>query len=92
MDQLYLAIKIFQIFEDYRTIYDQDKTGLYVWLGNYLQWTQSPMLKSLWDRLYHNYKDSTISFTNFLFEQGDKLNTLRKIKGSTLTPDEYILS
>ena len=63
MHQVAFAISVFQIFEDYKTIYLHDKTGLNVWLGNFLNWAQSGTLQKLWPRLRINYQPSTIQMT-----------------------------
>ncbi len=88
MHQVAFAISIFQIFEDYKTIYTHDKTGLDVWLGNFLNWAQSDTLQRLWPRLRINYQPSTIRLTEALFAAANEIKALRAKQGQ-VTYDDY---
>ena len=82
------AISVFQIFEDYKTIYTHDKTGLNVWLGNFLNWAQSDTLQKLWPRLRINYQPSTIQMTEALFAAANEIKALR-VKQGQVSYDDY---
>ena len=87
MHQVAFAISIFQIFEDYKTIYTHDKTGVNIWLGNFLNWAQSDTLQQLWPRLKINYQPSTIRMTEALFEAANKIKALRAQQGQVSYQD-----
>ena len=63
-----IASNIFQAFEDILTVIDTDKTGLYVWIANFMPWCQSQKLQEIWFLLYPNYSLRTIDFVNFMFK------------------------
>ena len=88
MHQVAFAISVFQIFEDYKTIYTQDKTGVNIWLGNFLNWAQSDTLQKLWPRLRINYQPSTIRMTEALFAAANEVKALRA-KQREVSYDEY---
>ncbi len=88
MHQVAFAISVFQIFEDYKTIYLHDKTGLNVWLGNFLNWAQSGTLQKLWPRLRINYQPSTIQMTEALFSAANEIKALR-VKQGQVSYDDY---
>ena len=88
MHQVAFAISVFQIFEDYKTIYLHDKTGLNVWLGNFLNWAQSDTLQKLWPRLRINYQPSTIQMTEALFASANEIKALR-VKQGQVSYDDY---
>lgn len=88
MHQVAFAISVFQIFEDYKTIYTQDKTGVNIWLGNFLNWAQSDTLQKLWPRLRINYQPSTIRMTEALFAAANEVKALRAKQGE-VSYDEY---
>ena len=88
MHQVAFAISVFQIFEDYKTIYTHDKTGLNVWLGNFLNWAQSDTLQKLWPRLRINYQPSTIQMTEALFAAANEIKALR-VKQGQVSYDDY---
>ena len=88
MHQVAFAISVFQIFEDYKTIYLHDKTGLNVWLGNFLNWAQSDTLQKLWPRLRINYQPSTIQMTEALFAAANEIKALR-VKQGQVSYDDY---
>ena len=87
MHQVAFAISIFQIFEDYKTIYTHDKTGVNIWLGNFLNWAQSDTLQQLWPRLKINYQPSTIRMTEALFEAANEIKALRAQQGQVSYQD-----
>ncbi len=87
MHQVAFAISVFQIFEDYKTIYTHDKTGLNVWLGNFLNWSQSDTLQRLWPRLRINYQPSTIRMTEALFCAANEIKALRAKQGQVSYED-----
>ncbi len=88
MHQVAFAISVFQIFEDYKTIYTHDKTGVNIWLGNFLNWAQSDTLQKLWPRLRINYKPSTIRMTEALFAAANEIKALR-VKQGQVTYEDY---
>lgn len=85
MEKMVMAINIFQTFENYKVIYDQNPRELTIWLSHYLQWAQSKTLQDLWPKLKHNYKPGTVRFTNFLFKYANQL----KMKSGILTASDY---
>ena len=87
MHQVAFAISIFQIFEDYKTIYTHDKTGVNIWLGNFLNWAQSDTLQRLWPRLRINYQPSTIQMTESLFSAANEIKALRAQQGQVSYQD-----
>jgi hypothetical protein len=87
MHQVAFAISIFQIFEDYKTIYTHDKTGVNIWLGNFLNWAQSDTLQRLWPRLRINYQPSTIQMTESLFAAANEIKALRAQQGQVSYQD-----
>jgi len=88
MHQVAFAISVFQIFEDYKTIYTHDKTGVNIWLGNFLNWAQSDTLQKLWPRLRINYQPSTIRMTEALFAAANEIKALR-VKQGQVTYEDY---
>ncbi len=88
MHQVAFAISVFQIFEDYKTIYTHDKTGVNIWLGNFLNWAQSDTLQRLWPRLRINYQPSTIRMTEALFAGANEIKALR-VKQGQVSYDDY---
>ena len=88
MHQVAFAISVFQIFEDYKTIYTHDKTGVNIWLGNFLNWAQSDTLQKLWPRLRINYQPSTIRMTEALFAAANEIKALR-VKQGQVTSEDY---
>lgn len=85
MEQAIMAIDIFQTFENYKVIYDQNPRELTIWLCHYLQWAQSRTLQDLWPKLMHNYKPGTIKFVNFLFKYANQL----KMREGMLVASDY---
>jgi hypothetical protein len=65
-----------------------DKTGLNVWLGNFLNWAQSDTLQKLWPRLRINYQPSTIHMTEALFAAANEIKALR-VKQGQVSYDDY---
>lgn len=63
-----ISIHIFQSFEDVLTVSDLDKTGMYVWIANFIQWCHSPHLRKSWNVLKPNYASKTREFGDYLFE------------------------
>jgi hypothetical protein len=78
----YLSIIIFQSFEDFLTANQNDETGDYVWLCNYLQWVNSPILENRWNVLKSNYANTTIKFGDLLFNKISivKINNTNELK------------
>lgn len=70
LKEQYIAIVLFQSWEDYLTMRKFDETGDVVWLVNFLQWAQSPYLKEEFERLKYNFSPLTIKFGKLLFEYG----------------------
>ena len=88
MHQVAFAISVFQIFEDYKTICTHDKTGMNVWLGNFLNWSQSDTLQRLWPRLRINFQPSTIRMTESLFAAANEIKALR-VKQGHVSYEDY---
>lgn len=63
----YLSILIFQSFEDFLTASEVDETGDHVWICNYIQWVNSPVLENRWSLLKSNFADTTIKLGDLLF-------------------------
>ena len=63
----YISITIFQAWEDFITSSDIDDTGTVVWINNFLQWANSPLLYNNWNVLKTNFSDTTQHFGNYLF-------------------------
>jgi len=63
----YISICMFQSFEDFLTSALNDETGQYVWIANFLQWTNSEILRNNWTVLKSNYSDTTQMFGDYLF-------------------------
>ena len=73
LEEQSISIILIQCWEDYLTFRLLDKTGDQVWLNNFLQWAQSPCLKSNFDHLKNNFAPLTIKFAEFMFEHASKL-------------------
>lgn len=67
----YVSVCIFQAFEDFLTSALDDETGQYVWIANFLQWTNSDILRNNWSVLKSNYSDTTEMFGDYLFLMSD---------------------
>jgi hypothetical protein len=67
----YISICIFQAFEDFLTSALDDETGQYVWIANFLQWTNSDILRNNWSVLKSNYSETTELFGDYLFLMSD---------------------
>jgi hypothetical protein len=67
----YISISIFQSFEDFATSALNDETGNYVWISNYLQWTNSEILRNNWSVLKSNFADTTQKLGDYLFLMSD---------------------
>jgi hypothetical protein len=52
-----------------------------VWLGNFLNWSQSDTLQRLWPRLRINFQPSTIRMTESLFATANEIKALRAKQG-----------
>jgi len=63
----YISIVIFQAWEDFITSSDIDDTGMVVWINNFLQWANSPILYNNWNVLRTNFADTTQQFGNYIF-------------------------
>ena len=63
----YLSILIFQSWEDYITSSKIDETGANVWINNFLQWSNSKMLRKAWSVLKTNFAETTQEFGDYLF-------------------------
>lgn len=63
----YLSIVIFQSWEDFITSSIIDETGTVVWINNFLQWSNSPILRNNWSVLKSNYAATTQEFGDYLF-------------------------
>ena len=63
----YISNLIFQSWEDFITASSSDQTGTYVWMNNFLQWTNSEILKESWSVLKGNYSNTTQEFGDYLF-------------------------
>lgn len=63
----YLSILIFQAWEDFITSVNVDDTGSIVWICNFLQWSNSKILKANWSVLKTNYSKTTQNFGDYLF-------------------------
>jgi len=90
----YISILIFQSFEDFLTVSDIDETGNYVWICNYLQWVNSPILKNRWNKLKSNFNNSTIQFGDLLFKYSTNFkinnsNDLKKLSKFIIKLNEY---
>jgi hypothetical protein len=84
-----ISIRLFQSWEDYRTLQDQDVTGSYVWLCNFLMWAQSDILFEYWKKLQSNFALTTIIFGNFLFTKANELKLMKSQNGKLTTIDYY---
>lgn len=67
----YVSVCIFQAFEDFLTSALDDETGQYVWIANFLQWTNSDILRNNWSVLKSNFSDTTEMFGDYLFLMSD---------------------
>ena len=67
----YISVCIFQAFEDFLTSALDDETGQYVWIANFLQWTNSDILRNNWSVLKSNFSDTTEMFGDYLFLMSD---------------------
>jgi hypothetical protein len=67
----YISVCIFQAFEDFLTSALDDETGQYVWIANFLQWTNSDILRNNWSVLKSNYSSTTEMFGDYLFLMSD---------------------
>ena len=65
----YLSTIIFQAWEDFLTSLSVDQTGTVVWIANFLQWSQSSVLRNIWNVSKPNYAITTQLFGDFLFSQ-----------------------
>lgn len=72
-DEQFIAIVLFQCWEDYLTFRFFDETGDTVWFVNFLQWAQSPYLKERFDTLQYNFAQTTIDFAKILFEYAERI-------------------
>jgi hypothetical protein len=63
----FISNSIFQAWEDFITASEVDETGEIVWINNFLQWTQSSLLRNTWSVLKSNYAHTTQEFGDYLF-------------------------
>ena len=70
----YISILIFQSWEDFISASSADETGVYVWMNNFLQWTNSKILKENWDVLKGNFATTTQELGDYLFNISSKNN------------------
>jgi len=88
----YLSTLLFQAWEDFLTSVEIDQTGDYVWITNYLQWTQSKTLEAVWKTMCVNYSNRTIAFGNYLFRQNTRPKNAAELKAlahALVQTDEY---
>ncbi len=90
----YLSILIFQSFEDFLTANQNDETGHEVWICNFIQWVNSPILEDRWNVLKSNYAQHTIDFVDLLFKdikyrQINNTDDIRKLAFDIKNSPEY---
>ncbi len=85
--EVYMALKVFQLIEDFLSTNSYSirgehvLTGSYVWINNFLMWLQSPILQQLWKYLGFNNRADTRAIITAMIEQANDLVDLRKKKG-----------
>ena len=70
----YISILIFQSWEDFISSSSVDQTGVYVWMNNFLQWSNSKILRENWSVLKGNFATTTQELGDYLFEVSSKNN------------------
>lgn len=68
-----ISMTLIESWENFLTIHRLDRSGILPWVCSFLQWAQSPYLKKYFDLLKYNFKDTTISLGDLLFEYAEKL-------------------
>lgn len=68
----YLSILMFQAWEDFITSSQIDETDEYVWIANFLQWANSPILRNVWSSFKSNYVKTTRDFGDLLFKETNR--------------------
>jgi hypothetical protein len=90
----YLSILIFQSFEDFLTAHELDETGDYVWICNYIQWVNSPILQEKWSVLKSNFANTTITLGDLLFNNVRNIkindyNDIKQVADKIINSNEY---
>jgi hypothetical protein len=90
----YLSILIFQSFEDFLTAHELDETGDYVWICNYIQWVNSPILQEKWSVLKSNFANTTITLGDLLFNSVRNIkindyNDIKQVADKIINSNEY---
>jgi hypothetical protein len=90
----YLSILIFQSFEDFLTAHELDETGDYVWICNYIQWVNSPILEEKWSVLKSNFANTTITLGDLLFNNVRNIkindyNDIKQVADKIINSNEY---
>ncbi len=90
----YLSILIFQSFEDFLTAHELDETGDYVWICNYIQWVNSPILEEKWSVLKSNFANTTITLGDLLFNSVRNIkindyNDIKQVADKIINSNEY---
>ena len=62
----YLSILIFQAWEDFITSAKIDDTGYIVWMNNFLQWSNSKILRNNWNVLKGKKQEVILNRNYFL--------------------------
>jgi hypothetical protein len=68
----FIAVNIFQSWENFLTNKLYDKTDDTTWISNFLQFTKSYELKNIWENTKHNYNITTTIFGDLLFSFSEK--------------------
>lgn len=83
VEEQYIALLIFQSWEDFLTQRRFDDTETYEWINCFLSWAQNPYLRHYFESLKFQYSDVNIAFGELLFEYA------KKIPVPTTNVDDY---
>ncbi len=78
----WLSIKIFQVIEDFLVSASLDVTTNETWISNFLHWTNSKILYSIWKVQYSNFDESTNNLIELLFYYSfnNKINNEKDVR------------
>ena len=90
----YLCVSIYQAFHYVLIVNELDHTDEKSWIGTFLNWTTSPIVKKYWNGIRNNYPILTQRFVDLLISTNEKypcknLDEYKKLIDYIINTDEY---
>jgi len=90
----YLCISIYQAFHYVLIVNELDQTDEKSWIGAFLNWTTSPIVRQYWNVMRNNYPKITQKFIDLLIDMNEKypcknLDEYKKLIDYIINTKEY---